>query len=348
MNFGRSRTIGKIVVPFADGSKRTVDDYFETSTMSAMLVLREGNIVYERYKTMRSFDKHIWFSCSKTIVGTMFALLEYEGRVVASKPVSEYLPELAGSVWDTVTVEEALDMATGLDSTEHEVSDARTNPKRGWYRWAVSIGLFADTEKLNQTPIDVLRCMTREKPAHTVFEYNSINTFICQMIVEKVTGMPLAELFAQLVWRRIGAQGDGYLVVNKQGHAMGFGFMNSTLRNLGRFGMVFTPSQTKLGKEPIIPEAVAAKVHTGLRPAMYDKGVFGGNLGKDFPLPGIANRYQWDIVTPDGDQFKAGLGGQGMYVSAPQDSVVVFFSTGLQRDEALGAWTARTIVQTFR
>lgn len=234
--------------------------------MDAMLVLREGNVVYERYKTMRPLDKHIWFSCSKTIEGTLLAMLEHEGKIDVTKPVTEYVPELAGSEWDTVTVEETADMATGLDSTEHEVPDARTNPARGWYQWAVSIGLFEDTKKLNETPIDVLKRMKREKPGHTVFEYNSINTFVCQTIVENVTGVPLAELFAERFWRRIGAQGDGYIVMNKQGHALGFGFMNSTLRDLGRYGMAFTPSQKKLSKDPIVPEAVLQKFHTGLWP----------------------------------------------------------------------------------
>ncbi len=340
--------IGEISVTFADGTTKTVDDYFSTSTMDAMVVLREGNVVYEQYKTMRPLDQHIWFSCSKSILGTLLAMLEHEGKVDVSKMVTEYVPGLAGSVWDTVTVEETADMATGLDSTEHEVPDARTNPAQGWYQWAVSIGLFEDARKLNETPFDVLKRMKRTKPGHTVFEYNSINTFVCQTIIENVTGVALAELFAERFWRPIGAQGNGYFVMNKESHALGFGFMNSTLRDLARYGMAFTPSQTKLSKALIVPQAVFNKFHTGLRPDMYDKGVYGTDTHQLFPLPGIANRYQWDIITPDGDQFKSGVGGQGLYISAPQDSVVVFFSTGTQDDEALGAWVARTITQTFK
>lgn len=340
--------IGAIGVDFADGTSKTVDDYFESSTMDAMLVLREGDVVYERYKTMRPFDKHIWFSCSKSIEGTLLAMLEHEGRVDVSKPVTTYVPALADSVWDTVSVEETADMATGLDSTEHEVPDARTNPAQGWYQWAVSIGLFEDAKNVGETPMDVLKRMKRLKPGHTVFEYNSINTYVCQTIIENVTGTPLAELFGDRFWRRIGAQGDGYIVMNKQGHTLGFGFMNSTLRDLARYGMAFTPSRARISPVPIVPEAVLRKFHTGLRPEIYGKGVYGSDLQKDFPLPGIANRYQWDIVTPDGDQFKSGVGGQGLYISAPQDSVVAFFSTGTQRDEALGAWVARHITQSFR
>lgn len=339
--------IGKIDIDFADGTKTTVDGYFDSSTMDAMVVVREGNVVYERYKTMRPFDNHLWFSCSKTMVSTMLAMLEHDGKVDVSKKVTEYVPELGGSVWDTVTVEETLDMATGLNSTEHEVPDARTNPERGWYHWAVSIGVYEDAKHLNETPIDVLKRMKREKRGHTVFEYNSINTWVLQRINENVSGVLHQEMFGDRIWRRIGAQGDAYLSLDKQGHALGFGMMNSTLRDLARYGIAWTPSGTKLTGETIVPDAVKQKIHSGLRPEMYGKGVYGSDIKKDFPLDGISNRYQWDIVTADGDQFKSGVGGPGLYVSAPHDTVVAFFSTGSQRDETLGAWTARTITQTF-
>ncbi len=339
--------IGGLPVTFADGSATTVDGWFDASTMDAMIVLHGGAVVHERYKAMRPFDRRAWFSCSKVIVGTMMALLEHEGRIDVSKPVTAFLPELAGSVWDTVAVEAALDMATGLDSTEHEEPDARTNPARGWYRWAASIGLFGDVEARGETPVEVLRSMQRRRPPHEVFEYNSINTWVCQMIVESLAGQTLAEVFGERVWRRIGAQGDGYLVLGRQGRALGFGFMNATLRDLARFGTVFTPGGVAPDGQPLLPEAVRERPHTGLRPGMYGGGAFGSVFSRDFPLPGIANRWQWDIVTPDGDQFKAGLAGQGLYVSAPRDSVVAFFSTGTQRDEVLGAWVARTITRSF-
>ena len=137
----------------------TVAEHFDTSTMDGLLVLHQGNVVYERYKTMRPFDKHQWFSCSKVVPGTLVELLALEGKIDVKKPVSSYLKELEGSGWDKVTVEETMDMATGMDSTEHEEHDARTNPERGWYRWAVSLGLFEDTQNLNEHPFDVLRDM---------------------------------------------------------------------------------------------------------------------------------------------------------------------------------------------
>jgi hypothetical protein len=40
-----------------------------------------------------------------------------------------------------------------------------------------------------------------------------------------------------------------------------------------------------------------------------------------------ANHYQWDAIFADGDMYKAGLQGQGLYVSSSRDVIVVYFST---------------------
>ena len=76
------------------------------------------------------------------------------------------------------------------------------------------------------------------------------------MIVERLTQMPIAEFYGNRIWRRIGTEHDGYMGLNKQGHANCFGFMNSTLRDFARFGMAFTPSQTKFDGGRIIPDDV--------------------------------------------------------------------------------------------
>ncbi len=322
----------------------TVKQHFENSTMDALLVLNKGNVVYESYKTMRPFDKHQWFSCSKVIPGTMVNLLALEGKIDIKKPVSEYVPELKGSVWDEVTVEETLDMATGLDSTEHEEPDARTNPVRGWYKWAVSIGLFEDKDNLNLSPIDVLKDMKRLKPGNTAFEYNSINTFVLEMIVNRVTGQTLNEVFGDRVWRKMGAQNDAFVGVTKYGFGNGWGFVNSTLRDMGRFAMLYTPSWNKISKEQVIPDELIKSIHNDGKKEIYQNGVVGKLLQESFPdIKGLTNRYQWDIVFPDGDFYKGGVGGQGIYISPSADTVVVWFSTGKQQEEVM----ARAIAKQY-
>jgi len=339
--------IGQITFTRPGEKPETVGRHFDTSHMDALLVLHHGNVVYERYKTMRPFDKHQWFSCSKVVPGTMVELLALEGKVDLKKPVSDYVAKLKGSAWDQVTVEETLDMATGLDSTEHEEpnDDARSNPIRGWYKWAVSIGLFEDKEHLNQSPYDVLRNMKKVKPGHTAFEYNSINPFVLELIVNEVTGRTLNEVFGDRVWRRIGAQNDAFVGVTKYGLGNGWGFVNSTLRDMGRFAMIFTPSWNKISKEQIIPDSLIETIQHGGKPEIYLKGFVGREMQESFPgIKGLANRHQWDIVFPDGDFYKGGVGGQGIYISPSADTVVVWFSTGKQAEEIL----ARAVVKSLK
>ncbi len=338
--------LGQLTFTRPGMAPETVAQHFESSNMDAMLVLHKGNVVYERYKTMRPFDKHQWFSCSKVVPGTLVELLALEGKVDLKKPVSSYVPELKGSGWDKVTVEETLDMATGLDSTEHEEpnDDARVNPIRGWYKWAVSLGLFEDKDKLNQSPFDVLRNMKKVKPGHTAFEYNSINTFVLELIVNEVTGQTLNEVFGDRVWRKIGAQNDAFVGVTKYGLGNGWGFINTTLRDMGRFAMIFTPSWNKVSGEQIIPPALIDSIQHDGKPEIFLKGFVGKELQHSFPdIKGLTNRYQWDIVFPDGDFYKGGVGGQGIYISPSADTVVVWFSTGKQQEEIMARQIAKAL-----
>lgn len=338
--------IGDIKFERSDGRQETVNAHFDESTMDALLVLHQGRIAFERYKTMRPFDKHQYFSAGKVISSTLIALLEDEGKVDVQAPVSSYVPELKNSGWDEVTVEETLDMATGLDSTEHEEpnDDARINPIRGWFKWAVSMGIAACTDNQDQTPFDVMRNMQRVKPGHTAFEYNSINTFVLELIVESVTGKPEPEVFSERIWRKIGAQADAFVAVTSHGLPMTFGFTNSTLRDLGRFGLIFSPSWRAVSNEQIISDRILEKIQTGGRPEIFPNGFVGREFQHSFPdIQGLANRYQWDIVFPDGDIYKGGVGGQGLYISPARDAVVVWFSTGKQEEEIL----ARAIIQSL-
>ncbi len=67
-------------------------------------------------------------------------------------------------------------------------------------------------------------------------------------------------------------------------------------------------------------------------------------MQESFPdIKGLANRYQWDIVFPDGDLYKGGVGGQGIYVSPSADAVVVWFSTGHQLEEVLAHAIANSL-----
>ncbi len=342
-------SIGDIEFTREDGSTATVNEQFDKYPMDGLIVVKDGEIVFERYKTMRPFDKHNWYSSGKILGSTLLALLEEEGKIDISQPVSAYIPELESSVWDTVPVEHALDMATGLDSTELDepAGDSRSNPEQGWYRWTSAMGLLDNPLGVEETPLEVLAGMQRRGPGYEVFEYNSINTFVVDLIVENISGKPLPEFLSERIWRKAGMEHDAFVAVSDGGLPASFGVMNSTLRDMARFGMLFTPSWSEISDEQIIPDAIISNIQTGGDPAIYQRGYLGElNARKGFPNDrNISNRYQWDAVFEDGDFWKKGVGAQGLYISPSRNLVIAYFSTGSGDDQE--ETMARAIAKHF-
>jgi CubicO group peptidase (beta-lactamase class C family) len=60
------------------------------------------------------------------------------------------------------------------------------------------------------------------------------------------------------------------------------------------------------------------------------------------------NTYQWDFVMPDGDFFKGGHNGQGLYISPERDVVVAFFGSGDDPSIFVSMMLARAVVKSLR
>ncbi|MCB1274913.1 MAG: beta-lactamase family protein [Leucobacter sp.] len=323
-------SIGGISFSGKDGIVRTVSEHFEAMPLDAVLVMKDGKIVYERYKTMTPDTAHITFSSSKVFSSTILALLEEEGKVDLSKPVTDYVEELKGSVWDTVTVRETADMQTGLNGTEHDEPnpDSRTNPQQVWYRWAATLSIFPNQGE--DDTFAVLRAMERNKPGGEVFEYNSINTWLLARIAEAIEDRPFAEIFTDRIWNKIGANHDGTFIMSPNGYALAFGMTSITLRDFARFGAMFTPSAETVTGSKVISDEILDRIQTSGNPDAYPDGYVGEVMSPKFADAAgeISNAYMRDAILPDGGLFKGGVGGQGLYVSPSRDLIAVRFPTG--------------------
>ena len=91
--------------------------------------------------------------------------------------------------------------------------------------------------------------------------------------------------------------------------------MSTTLRDLARFGLAFTPSGRKSGNS-IISDAHLFKIRDVNKNLKRSRNV------EDMKY----SSYQWDVYE-DGDFYKGAHGGQGLYVSPTKDLVIAFFGT---------------------
>jgi CubicO group peptidase (beta-lactamase class C family) len=280
----------------------------------------------DRYRTeavgtldLRRAGHHIWASATKIIVGTLVHLMTEEGLVKLDDSVPQCLPELKGTAWDDVTVADVLHQRSGLDVSESRLGSAPDHPVTLFY--AITGGdpnLPSDVSLMYA----VKAAAKRLEPGGT-FEYSSINTHVAALIVQEVTAKPLEDVITERIWSKAGMEGDAVLGLSASGEPMAYGAFAARLRDLGRFGLLFTPSWRTVAAERVIGEDYFAEVYAAAKPEVYGNDYMSQRLNNDFGEPHLGASYQWDAVFPDGDVYKSGRTGQCLYVSPETDTVLL-------------------------
>lgn len=120
------------------------------------------------------------------------------------------------------------------------------------------------------------------------------------------------------------------MTTTENGAAFAAGGVSSRLRDLARYGMLFTDAVRSEGN-PVISDAYMKKIQVSGRPELTLES------HDAWPRTALAdnsfqhNSYQWDIVTSDGHIYKSGFGGQGLYIAPAENLVVAWFGTQDER-----------------
>jgi CubicO group peptidase (beta-lactamase class C family) len=299
-------------------------EYVNDPRVDGVIVLHHGRIVFEAYPRMNRHDKHLYMSVSKTLAATSIAILEDRELIDVSQSVDSYLPQLAESGWAGVPIRDVLDMASGIDCRQN-VPGAYENPELCYYQFEASLGWLRPTERTAESPHAYITSLESHRPSGEAFEYSSTNTFVLAWLAEQVTGRPYSDLISKEIWQQIGAESDAMLVADKFGVQIASNGISSTLRDLARFGLMFTPDG-RSNVDSIISDSYLRKIQKEGRPAIFNADRENNPRLIDGEQP-RHNTYQWDLVMEDGDFFKSGYGGQGLYVSPSRDLVIAFFGT---------------------
>lgn len=309
--------------------------------VQGFVVVHRGAVVFERYSGMQARDAHLWWSVAKLFAGVLTELLIDEGRVQRDQNISAYLPELAGSGWDGASVDDVLNMASGVDAQDSLAG--YMDPDSGIGRLILAEGVLAPR---GHTPAfdhdEALRMIRSQGEPGRLYQYSSANTNVLGVLIERITGQRYSDVVSQRIWAHLGAEGDGLMGMAPNGRAIAHGMFSSRLRDLARFGLLFTPS----GHNPdVLPQRVLARIGDTQRNAHYHAAVgvaaaHEQRLG-DKPVNALA---QWDGLFADGDLYKSGFDGQALYVSPTRDVVVAMFATS--RDKSAYAYL-RPVAQHF-
>jgi CubicO group peptidase (beta-lactamase class C family) len=289
-------------------SRYSLDDYFKRNFVTGFLILYNDQIMVEKYfhEAGRN-SKFVSQSLSKSIISILVGAAVEEGAIKSVEdPVTKYLPYLSESGYRNVTVKNLLQMSTGVDYSENY-----KDPKSG----AALIGaaLLTGNPSFKKYAQSIQPTNT---PPGTRFEYQSINTQVLGLLLEKVTQKGLSLYAQEKLWSKIGAESDAFFYESKkQPNTCAFACFNATVRDYARVGLMML-QRGVLGKHRVLSNAW---VHDSTTPdAAYLKPKPGG------PGGGYGYAYQW-WVPPGNDGVFMGLGiyGQCIYVNPARHVVIV-------------------------
>ena len=319
-------------------------DEWTVGHLDGCIVIYKGKIVYEKYPRMRPQDMHIWWSVSKSVAGTIVGLLEEQGLVDVSKPVETYISHLKGTDWEGTPVIDIMDMASGMTGLEADDPESYSNAESAYGLFESSLGMQPTTPKTMRSTYEYIPTLTRQKQSGEKYEYTSVNTFVVAWIAEAVTKKPYAQLVSELIWQNMGAESDAFVIVSSAGASAAHGGINSTLRDLGRYGMLFTPSWNKIAAAKVVPDTLIERIQTTGRSEIYKTGLIAPKINHYMSEEAAFETRQWDFVLEDGDFGKSGYHGQTLYISPSKDLVVASFATGKGYDTwAFGREIAKSL-----
>lgn len=287
------------------GKARTasLEEVLSNTDTKAFIVIRDDRIIYEGYFNGVTRDSILTsFSSAKSFNSAMIGAAIAEGLINSvDDPVVKYIPEISNRGLDKLTLRHLLLMSTGIRYVEQSTpfgDDALTYYSPDLRRTALRVRASGD-------------------PIGGEWLYNNYHPLLEGLILERVTGMHVAEYLQEKFWKPMGAEYPASWSLDSE--ASGFEKMESGINaralDYARFGLIFLHKGFWNGVQ-ILPEEW---VRESTSP---------DNAWEVPSLSGLSLYYKyhwWGFKNADGSNDFTALGryGQVIYVAPRKNAVVV-------------------------
>ena len=281
-----------------NGAPQTVASYMAAMNTSAVVVLKDGEIVLERYGLDRKPNER-WtsFSVAKSVTATLVGAAIKDGKIKSlDDNVAYYIPELKGGAYDGVTVRQLLTMTSGVKWNE-DYTDLNSDVARA--------GIVPGEPGMNPI-VSYMRKLPREAEPGTKFVYKTGETDLAGILVSNAVGKTLSEYLSEKVWAPYGMEQDAIWMDDTAGHERGGCCMSMTARDYARIGQFMLEGGKVKGQDVLPPGWVAdaTRAHQSFPPGGVETG-YG---------------YFWWII--DGGYAAEGIFGQQIFIY-PAEKLVI-------------------------
>jgi CubicO group peptidase (beta-lactamase class C family) len=318
---------GKDVYPLAKGTPLDVgidvDAYMKDQRTAGLVIIQDGKIRLEKYGLDFSGDGR-WtsFSVAKSFTSTLVGAAIKDGYIKSiDDKVSDYIPDLKGSVYDDVTIKQLLTMTSGVKWNE-DYADPKSD-----------VALFNShkAEPGVDVTVSYMRKLKREVPPGTKWVYKTGETNLVGVLVSSATKKNLSNYLSEKIWRPFGMEQDASWLLGSTGHEISGCCVQASTRDFARFGLFILGGGIAEGKS-VLPDGWIAAATT--KRADIDDAEFGYG-------------YQWWTMN-DGSYAARGIFGQGIFIDPKRKLIIASNSSWPQATDSQGGDQAKKRVVFYK
>jgi CubicO group peptidase (beta-lactamase class C family) len=310
----------------------TVAQMLDATYTDGFLVLHHGRVLSETYRNgLTAEEPHLLMSVSKSIMGTLAGILVGRSQLDPAKLVTDYIPEMEGTVYDGATVRNLLDMS--VDDPQARAALNSTSGTEKEYEAVDQAGGWLPATA-NSAPGFRAYLANLHRPHGEngkSFLYLDQSAILIGWVMERAAGEDLSNLLTELLWSRLGAEQDAYILLDRQQQSYSSAGFNATLRDLARFGQMMAQNGSYNGQQ-IVPADWVKDIRGNGQNSPPGKSA-SKSTGLPAPAPWPGHRHGnyrdfWWLAEQSCGRFAGvGLGGQLLIVDPIADMVVVKFDS---------------------
>ena len=287
-----------------------LSDLLRSTGTHAFIVVRDNEVLYENY--FNGFERDslctAW-SISKSVTSALAGIAISEGYIKSlDDPITNYLPELKGKGFDTITIRNLLTMGSGI------------RYRIGFLPWDefVLAGYYPNLRQLLLSDLKVM------EPPGQSFHYNNFNAELIGMILERTTLRPPSQYLQEKIWKPVGMEYSATWSIDSD--ADGFELtpilLNARAIDLAKIGRLYLNDGNWDGNQ-IVPEhwvmESTAKDANDHRPwETFSRWQDGGGYYKYF---------WWGVSQGANDYSYMGIGTYGQFIFVSPKTKVVIIRT---------------------
>jgi CubicO group peptidase (beta-lactamase class C family) len=238
-------------------SNRPLDAWFDRSQTQALIVQKEGHIVYQRYRSDAGDGRNInAMSMTKAIIAILVGVAIDDGFISSEHDsISQYLPQITERAGDAVTLRDLLRHTSGIETASQDIrATLKGHPLR--------------------TPLSEISFNGDRS-----FHYDNINYHLLSLVLTEIYEKPLNQLIDDKLWKPLGLEGAS--IINTAGYCCLFATAKSWLA----IGTLFLNQEVqivsaswleKMIEDSIMPKSFFVQATGKSKGNTYGYHVYGG------------------------------------------------------------------------